>query len=610
MRGTGILLALMLCLGALPASAEGLGTLETEFEKAISRVTPATVVCLPHGVDRRKVPVTSSGVIVSRRGLVLSDGDVGVWFERKKGEKPKIHRSDDIEVRIPDLRGEGSRAYRAKVLRRDKDLDTSLLRIENLPSGRHKAPLSMGSSDELVVGDFVFVMGNAFGMAGDVPPTLTAGVVSAAVPVVGTSARGKFDTLYVSAAVNPGVNGGPVADASGRLVGTVSTFVAPTDPYQFLGKVVPIDRLRAHYADMEEAKELFPARPTRGLRSKASAKFSQVIQDTARRAGQAAVVALTIERKKDAPFKRRGPGAKGGLIEIPGSSKTISGLYMGERKWVVTCLYNLTNVGPLVHRGWNKVAKADAITYGLEGIKTCTAHFADGSETELTVHAWDPRRNLVLLKAEAPISEAATPLEVAPASALEVGRFVLALGAPRGKDRLPDPLLTLGMLSKRHDAEATDRWRLHWQTDAGVTDANAGGAAVNVRGELYGMLSIWSPVRHGRNSGIGFILPASELRPAVTAMSAGKRPPLVGVSWGFDEARKGFEITKLAPDGAASKAGLGIGDLITHIDGKPMDQANAPSMLLHDKWSGDTIELTRVVGGAEPKTVELVLGAR
>ena len=52
------------------------------------------------------------------------------------------------------------------------------------------------------------------------------------------------------AGLTPGVSGGPLLDVAGRLVGVIAGYeaVTPDNPYQFLGRAVPIDLLRAAYA--------------------------------------------------------------------------------------------------------------------------------------------------------------------------------------------------------------------------------------------------------------------------------------------------------------------------------------------------------------------------
>ena len=122
--------------GVRPAAAGPLDMLEGDFEKAISRITPATVECKPYGIPPEQVLGGSSGVIVSRKGYIFSDGDVGSYRKGKQGEKPEVAWSDDVEVRVPDLKGKGFRAYRATVIHRNRKVDTSLLRARATSEAR------------------------------------------------------------------------------------------------------------------------------------------------------------------------------------------------------------------------------------------------------------------------------------------------------------------------------------------------------------------------------------------------------------------------------------------------------------------------------------------
>ena len=109
-------------------------------------------------------------------------------------------------------------------------------------------------------------MGTAFDEDGRAPPTVTAGIVAAFEPLTPGVLGGRHAWLYVTTGVNRGVNGGPVVDVTGRLIGTVSTWVEPEPdaPHQYLGKVVPVDRLRAVHAGLRSARAAFAraGRPT------------------------------------------------------------------------------------------------------------------------------------------------------------------------------------------------------------------------------------------------------------------------------------------------------------------------------------------------------------
>ncbi len=106
------------------------------------------------------------------------------------------------------------RSFPAEITARDLRRDLAILRLP--ASDLSAAPL--GDSNQLRVGELVIAIGNPFGFMG----ALTAGIVHAVGPVPGLGPR-----KWIQAGVRlaPGNSGGPLADASGNVVG-VNTMVA------------------------------------------------------------------------------------------------------------------------------------------------------------------------------------------------------------------------------------------------------------------------------------------------------------------------------------------------------------------------------------------------
>jgi S1-C subfamily serine protease len=417
-----------------------------------------------------------------------------------------------------------------------------------------------------------------------------------------------------------------MVDVEGRLVATISTWVTPLlrqeetllDPYQFLGKAIPVERLRAAYGPLPEAAELFGTVPPSKVRTSHTAALESSFHQAAHKA-YASVVSLEV--KRSAPISLASPHSG---PAVPRYRGPVSGFVTSPEGWIVTSLYNLANVGTLEAPWWGR-EKADAIPEDarLEGslaqIQEITAHLPDGRSLPARLVGRDLKTGTALLKVDAPepqpgIAPYALPsMEPAPADTLAEGRFVLALGNPFGATRNVSPLLAVGILSKRHPDDAAAPWRGEWQTDAGVTDANCGGAVVDLRGRLVGMLTTWSPARHGRNSGIAFVVPWDRIRAALPDMKAGvvASRGYLGVQWA-DAGAKGTVplavIGKVMPDSAAAKAGLEAGDRIVRVGDARITTSIEALQQIVFAWAGEKVRL-RVERGGKELDVEVVLGA-
>jgi len=126
----------------------------------------------------------------------------------------------------------------AEVVGYAPEKDVAVLKV---PTGReHLAPIVIGSSRDLVVGQRVLAIGNPFGL----DHTLTVGVVSALGRELqapnGRMIRGVIQT---DAAINPGNSGGPLLDSSGRLVGMNAAIYSPSGASAGIGFAIPVDTI-------------------------------------------------------------------------------------------------------------------------------------------------------------------------------------------------------------------------------------------------------------------------------------------------------------------------------------------------------------------------------
>ena len=540
---------------------------EREFQVAIKTVTPATVFIMPKGHDA----VGSSGVLVTKNGWVLSDGAAGEYVTvlDKKAGTTRVDTTDVVEVRVPDLKHGTFQVYAGKVVKRAPDIDSSLVKVDVPPSTGFSFVVPR-TADDLHVGSFTFAMGTAFGHAEGGAASLTAGIVSALVRAPETAAgagAGRNLEIISSAAVNPGVNGGPLVDAEGALVGIVSSWGQLDDknPFQLLAKAFPIDRIRAAYKGDPAAAGVFTDDRTPPPRSKDSDLLEAAIS-LAAHAARPGVASLEIARKT--PYSqivvRRSHRA--GDVTIPHYAGPVSGVVVSDDGYVITSLYNLGNVIGLAGGGGPGLLEE-----GLAGITGVVVHFPGGPSAPATLVAQDQRLGVALYKAALPEGKKVVPISPGAPEAVHVGRLVLCLGNPYGASPVADPLTTLGILSRIHPPDADAAWRGDFQTDAAVTDANCGGAMVDVHGQCLGLATLWNPAMTGRSSGIGFGVPWERIAAALPTLKQGKsvvfKNGWLGVGMSDDDGGS-VRLNLVADDSPAKRAGLLVGDVIAVADGR------------------------------------------
>jgi putative serine protease PepD len=149
---------------------------------------------------------SGSGVIIDDQGFILTNYHV-------------VSGADDIEVTLDD----GS-TLAATLVGSDPGNDLAVIRVDSPSDGLTVARL--GDSDELLVGDAVFAIGNPFGLEA----TFTQGIVSAVERTYspGTGTRPLRNMIQTDAAVNPGNSGGPLVNCYGEVVGINSLLENPT----------------------------------------------------------------------------------------------------------------------------------------------------------------------------------------------------------------------------------------------------------------------------------------------------------------------------------------------------------------------------------------------
>lgn len=233
----------------------------------------------------------------------------------------------------------------------------------------------------------------------------------------------------------------------------------------------------------------------------------------------------------------------------------------------------------------------------------------DRREFAAEVMLRDARSDLAIIKIITPPENPLPSLEFADSDEVEVGDLVLAIGNPFGVGQT----VTSGIVSAlaRTNVEISD-FQFFIQTDAAINPGNSGGALLDMHGKVIGInTAIFS--KSGGSHGIGFATPSNLALSVINgATTSGRivRPWLgtttqdvtadIADSLGLD-VPVGVLISEVYPGGAADKAGLKTGDVVTHIDGKEVPDGRSLRFRIATYAIDEKAELTVMRKGEQRK---------
>ena len=175
----------------------------------------------------RQVNGMGTGVVVDERGYIITNYHVVADVRR-------------IQVTLYD-----HREFTAELVARDAESDLALIKIpvtEPLPL------IKIGTSSDLMEGEPVIALGNAFGYE----HTVTRGIISALGRDVQVSDTQTYDDLIqTDASINPGNSGGPLMNVDGEMIGLN---VAVRAGAQGIGFAIPVDQVMARRRATDERR--------------------------------------------------------------------------------------------------------------------------------------------------------------------------------------------------------------------------------------------------------------------------------------------------------------------------------------------------------------------
>jgi serine protease Do len=240
-----------------------------------------------------------------------------------------------------------------------------------------------------------------------------------------------------------------------------------------------------------------------------------------------------------------------------------------------------------------------------------TVTFNDRYTTQARVIGTDPSTDIAVLKVD---GDKNLPfMEFGNSDDAKLGQWVLAVGFPLSLDAT----VTAGIISAKgrslgiNKTQSTSAIESFIQTDAAVNPGNSGGALVSTAGQLIGINSaIASPT--GSYAGYSYAIPSNIVRKVVNDLTkyGNVQRAYMGVSYldsrsasqedrtklGLDKT-EGVYVMNVDANSGASKAGLAVGDFITHINGQPVNNKSEVQGQIARFQPGDNVSVNYLRSG-------------
>ena len=244
----------------------------------------------------------------------------------------------------------------------------------------------------------------------------------------------------------------------------------------------------------------------------------------------------------------------------------------------------------------------------IEGAEELSVTFYDEQSYDAKVVGVSEKKDIAVIKVALNDIKPSTIESIAIATIgdsnkLKVGNGIIAIGNALGYGQS----VTTGVVSALNREVTMDNTKTKMiQIDAAINGGNSGGALLNAQGEVVGINSVkYSAAATSTSAsieGMGFAIPISDVKDLINQLMNGV-DDLSGGTIGVEgfmttdfentsNLPKGFYIQKITKGSGADKAELEIGNIITEIDGKKVEEFSVISEYLDGKNKGEEIELT------------------
>ncbi|EER6627034.1 TPA: serine endoprotease DegQ [Escherichia coli] len=240
----------------------------------------------------------------------------------------------------------------------------------------------------------------------------------------------------------------------------------------------------------------------------------------------------------------------------------------------------------------------------------------DGREFDAKLIGSDDQSDIALLQIQNPSK--LTQIAIADSDKLRVGDFAVAVGNPFGLGQTATSGIVSALGRSGLNLEGLENFI---QTDASINRGNSGGALLNLNGELIGInTAILAP--GGGSVGIGFAIPSNmartlaqqlidfgEIKRGLLGIKGTEMSADIAKAFNLDVQRGAFVSEVLPGSGSAKagvKAGVKAGDIITSLNGKPLNSFAELRSRIATTEPGTKVKLGLLRNG-KPLEVEVTL---
>lgn len=247
----------------------------------------------------------------------------------------------------------------------------------------------------------------------------------------------------------------------------------------------------------------------------------------------------------------------------------------------------------------------------IEGAKTISVQFIDEEVYEASVKGSDSSNDLAVIavpvsKIKDTTMEKIRVADLGSSDDLKVGEMAIAIGNALGYGQS----VTVGYISAK-DREITESDSQSSgstntikaiQTDAAINPGNSGGALLNMQGQVIGINS--AKIAASEVEGVGYAIPISVANPIIEELMnkevlQDNEKGYLGISGQTvtDEVARfnmpnGVYVAEVAKDGAAQKAGIQQGDIITSINNMEVRTIESLQEKANSYKKGTEVEIT------------------